>query len=450
MAVTWHLTLRFGDEIYKEGDCLSTDTKPVTDTTLMNGSKLTEIDTADVYRYDKENTQWRQCGSESGGGSGGGVEFHICTSGEYNTTTGVPTVSNPDPKTFYLVPDGSGNDLFVEWIYVNNAWEKFASARVDLSGYVTGVTVNGTSVVTSGVAAIQKASSSTFGVVKPDSKTNAMTQAVGVDSNGKLYTTPGGVTGVTVNGTSVVTNGVAAIPKASSSAFGVVNPDAKTNEMTQAVGVDSNGKLYTAPGSGGGSSDIYFVNFTYNYETKQFTTTDTIANIWSQVATSGKQAIAKFTDDTWGWDDRIGHERIPLFTIWNTNNGWYNYFVEFVNTRWRIVGKHNWQTDVDSWKIEFFSQPIASESIAYYIEEETGVGEDIHQGDVFVWRGKLYVATQTIWSGDTITVGTNCEETTIANTFIRKPEIPQEEGTYHLQVSVDDGGEATISWVADT
>ena len=390
MAVTWHLTLRFGDEIYKEGDCLSTDTKPVTDTTLMNGSKLTEIDTGCVYCYDKDNTQWLPWNSNSSGG--GGMEIHICAEGEYNAQTGVPTITNPDIKTFYLVPDGTGNDLFVEWIYVNDAWEKFGSARIDLSGYITGVTVDGTSVVTSGVAAI---------------------------------------------------------PKASSSAFGVVKPDAKTNAMTQAVGVDSNGKLYTAPGSGGGSSDIYFVNFTYNSETKQITTTDTIANIWSQVATSGKQAIAKFTDDSWGWDDRIGHERIPLFTIWNTNNGWYNYFVEFVNTRWRIVGQHNWHTDVDSWKIEFFSQPIESESIAQYIEEETG-GDDVHQGDVFVWRGKLYVATQTIWSGDPITVGTNCEETTIANAFILKPENPQEEGTYHLQVSVDDGGEATISWVADT
>lgn len=58
MALTWHLTLRDGDEIYKEGDCLSTDTKPTTDTTLKNGSRLIEIDTSSEYRYDKENTQW--------------------------------------------------------------------------------------------------------------------------------------------------------------------------------------------------------------------------------------------------------------------------------------------------------------------------------------------------------------------------------------------------------
>lgn len=33
------------------------------------------------------------------------------------------------------------------------------------------------------------------------------------------------------------------------------NPDSKTSDMTQAVGKDSNGKLWTAPGGGGGSSD---------------------------------------------------------------------------------------------------------------------------------------------------------------------------------------------------
>lgn len=201
MALTWHYTLRFGDEIYKEGDCLSTDTKPTTDETLMNGSKLTEIDTSIVYCYNKDDAEWIEY---TGGGSGtGGMEIHICAEGEYNAQTGVPTIVEPDTKTFYLVPDGTGNDLFVEWIYVNDAWEKFGSARIDLSGYITGVTVNGTSVVTGGVAAIPKASSSAFGVVKPDAKTNAMTQAVGVDSNGKLYTTPGGVVeeSLTVNGT---------------------------------------------------------------------------------------------------------------------------------------------------------------------------------------------------------------------------------------------------------
>lgn len=45
----------------------------------------------------------------------------------------------------------------------------------------------------------------------------------------------------------------ARLPTATASAKGAVQPVAKTADMTQAVGVDSSGKLYTAPSGGGGS-----------------------------------------------------------------------------------------------------------------------------------------------------------------------------------------------------
>lgn len=41
---------------YKEGTCLSTDTKPLD---LDNGSKLMEIDTSTLYIWDLENQEWR-------------------------------------------------------------------------------------------------------------------------------------------------------------------------------------------------------------------------------------------------------------------------------------------------------------------------------------------------------------------------------------------------------
>jgi hypothetical protein len=68
----------------------------------------------------------------------------------------MPTIINPNDKTFYLVPteDGASPDLFTEWVYVNSAWEMFGSAKIDLSRYLTDVTVNGNSVVTNGVAEI--------------------------------------------------------------------------------------------------------------------------------------------------------------------------------------------------------------------------------------------------------------------------------------------------------
>lgn len=96
------------------------------------------------------------------------MEIHICSITEYDAETRIPTIANPNDKTFYLVPteDGTSPDLFTEWVYVNNAWEMFGSASIDLSGYLTDVTVNGTSVVTDGVANVPIASANKVGVVK--------------------------------------------------------------------------------------------------------------------------------------------------------------------------------------------------------------------------------------------------------------------------------------------
>ena len=63
------------------------------------------------------------------------MNIHICAQGEYNAETGVPTIQSPNTQTFYLVPSGEGNDMFVEWIYANSKWEIFGGARVDLTDY---------------------------------------------------------------------------------------------------------------------------------------------------------------------------------------------------------------------------------------------------------------------------------------------------------------------------
>lgn len=44
-----------------------------------------------------------------------------------------------DPGTIYLVPAGQSatGDIYVEWIYLNNAWEKLGTTAVDLTGYTT-------------------------------------------------------------------------------------------------------------------------------------------------------------------------------------------------------------------------------------------------------------------------------------------------------------------------
>lgn len=88
------------------------------------------------------------------------------------------------------------------------------------------------------------ASSATLGGVKPTAKTAAMTQPVGVDSSGALWTSPAETTSYT-------------LPTASSTTLGGVKPAAKTAAMTQSVGVDSSGALWTAPPASANVSRIY-------------------------------------------------------------------------------------------------------------------------------------------------------------------------------------------------
>lgn len=62
--ITWDKQELIGDRknddgsvrIYKEGTCLSTDTKPMN---VDNGSKLIEMNTGSVYIFDLDNEQWR-------------------------------------------------------------------------------------------------------------------------------------------------------------------------------------------------------------------------------------------------------------------------------------------------------------------------------------------------------------------------------------------------------
>ena len=79
-----------------------------------------------------------------------------------------------------------------------------------------------------------------------------MTQSVGVDSDGKLWTAPTTGTG---GGSSYT------LPIANATTLGGVKPVTKTSAMTQQVGVDSNGLLYTAlsSSSSGGMTSAYVV-----------------------------------------------------------------------------------------------------------------------------------------------------------------------------------------------
>lgn len=61
----------------------------------------------------------------------------------------------------------------------------------------------------------------------------------------------GGVTGSSGSGTG---GSSYTLPIANATTLGGVKPVSKTSEMTQAVGIDSEGRLYTKPGTGGSGS----------------------------------------------------------------------------------------------------------------------------------------------------------------------------------------------------
>lgn len=64
--------------------------------------------------------------------------------------------------------------------------------------------------------------------------------------------------GETINSGTILIPDATTIPIANSTTLGGVMPVNKTDGMTQEVGVDSTGKLYTAPGGGGGSNMVVY------------------------------------------------------------------------------------------------------------------------------------------------------------------------------------------------
>ena len=96
-----------------------------------------ENDAMEVYMADSSK-EWHDIivAGSNDGGSTAGLSLHICTSSEISN--GKPNISLPLEGVLYLVPSGntSGN-LYDEYVYVNNEWELFGGASIDLSGYAT-------------------------------------------------------------------------------------------------------------------------------------------------------------------------------------------------------------------------------------------------------------------------------------------------------------------------
>ena len=66
----------------------------------------------------------------------GGLSFKILTDGEYDPESRLPTIEG-SPNFFYLVPiAGSTNNVYTEYIFVEDKYEPIGTTEVDLSGYM--------------------------------------------------------------------------------------------------------------------------------------------------------------------------------------------------------------------------------------------------------------------------------------------------------------------------
>ena len=98
---------------------------------VLNG----ESGSLEVYITDSSK-EWHNFSAASGGtaAEGAGLKLHLCTQNEIEE--GLPNISDPDENTIYLVPGSEEeNNLYEEYFYIDDGWEKFGSAGVDLSGY---------------------------------------------------------------------------------------------------------------------------------------------------------------------------------------------------------------------------------------------------------------------------------------------------------------------------
>ena len=203
------------------------------------------------------------------------VELGIQPNTDYTSVDDLPVPGST--KFIYLIPatDGSGQDAYDAYIWVpsKQAYEHIGSTRIDLSNYAQ---KNGSYPDMSVGNATKAAQDASGNVITATYATKAENNAkytkpsTGIPESdlasavqaslGKAdtaYQKPSGGIPKTDLASAVQTSlnkadtALQSVPLATSSAVGGVKPVAKTNDMTQSVGVDANGALWTEPGGGG-------------------------------------------------------------------------------------------------------------------------------------------------------------------------------------------------------
>lgn len=178
--------------------------------------------------------QWNSLSVISSGGSSpsdgaAGLSIHIC--GQNEVSNGLPNISVPDETTIYLVPaqNSSSGNLYEEYIYVDDDWEKFGSGNItiDLSDYATKSELPDVSGFytkpSGGIPASDLADIYLTSHQDISGKVNS-TDLATVATSGSytdLSNTPT-IPDIQINNSSIVSNGVASIPLATTNDYGLV------------------------------------------------------------------------------------------------------------------------------------------------------------------------------------------------------------------------------------
>ena len=115
--------------------------------------------------------------------------------------------------------------------------------------------------------------------------------------------------GETINSGTILIPDATTIASANGAALGGVMTVNKTDGMTQEVGVDSTGKLYTAPGGGGGSNTVV-----YDYTQGAAITADAVRSMYNNYS-NGKRVLFNYIISG------IGKVLIELTSMSRTEDG---------------------------------------------------------------------------------------------------------------------------------
>ena len=180
-----------------------------------------------------------------------------------NSKTGAVVLTQDDvgDGTTYVRTHNDFTDALKTQINTNK--DNIAMAESDIDGLQTSVGTLQTSVNNVQTALAGKQDTVVGGASTITEDNLTASRALVSNSSGKVAvsnvtsTELGYLDGVTSNVQTQLDKKLENIPIATSTTLGGVKPVAKTSNMTQSVGVDANGALYTAPGGGGtGSGDM--------------------------------------------------------------------------------------------------------------------------------------------------------------------------------------------------